>query len=82
MGLIAWVVVGGIAGWLASMMMGSDGRQGCLMDIVLGIVGGLVGGFLLNFLGFGGQLSGINIPTIFTAFFGAVVLLFLKKKLL
>ena len=82
MGIITWIIVGGIAGWLASMIMGDNQQQGCITNIVLGVVGGFVGGYLLNFLGFGGRLSGINIPTIFTAVIGAVVLLFLKNKLL
>ncbi len=82
MGLVSWIIVGGIAGWLASMIMGQNQRQGCLTNIILGVIGASVGGYLLSFLGFGGQLSGINVPTIFTAMVGAIVLLFLKNKLL
>ena len=81
MGLIAWIIVGGLAGWLASIVMGTNEKQGCLMNIVLGIIGAFVGGFLLNFIGIGAKVSGINIASIFTAFVGAVVLLFLKNQL-
>jgi uncharacterized membrane protein YeaQ/YmgE (transglycosylase-associated protein family) len=75
MGLISWIIVGALAGWLASIVMGTNSRQGCLTDIVLGVVGGLVGGFVLNAIGFGGDLSGFNLPTILTAFIGAVIVL-------
>lgn len=79
MGLLSWIIVGGIAGWLASMVMGTNRDQGCLIDIVIGVVGGLIGGFVLSLLGTG-ELTGINIASILTAFIGAVILLFLKKQ--
>jgi uncharacterized membrane protein YeaQ/YmgE (transglycosylase-associated protein family) len=72
MGWLAWIVVGAIAGWLASNMMHS--RLGLLGDIVAGIVGALVGGFLFNAIGAPG-LTGFNIWSLFVAFVGAVVLL-------
>jgi uncharacterized membrane protein YeaQ/YmgE (transglycosylase-associated protein family) len=50
MGIIAWVVLGAVAGWIASMIVGTDREQGWIMNIVLGIVGALVGGFLLDLL--------------------------------
>ena len=49
--LVVWVVVGAIAGWLASIVMGTNGRQGLLQDIVVGVLGGVIGGFLFNALG-------------------------------
>jgi uncharacterized membrane protein YeaQ/YmgE (transglycosylase-associated protein family) len=75
MGIIAWIIVGGLAGWLASIVMGSNRQQGIVMDIILGIVGALVGGFILQALGLGGEVSGINIPSILTAFVGALIVL-------
>lgn len=80
MSIIGWIIVGGLAGWLASMVMGTNAEQGCLVDIILGIVGGLVGGFVLNLVGVGGGVSGINIPSLITAFIGAVILLFAKRQ--
>ncbi len=73
--LLIWIIVGAIAGWLASMVMKTNSSQGLLADIVVGIIGGLIGGFLLNALGVGGAVTGINIASILVAFIGAVVLL-------
>lgn len=73
--LLVWVIVGAIAGWLASIVMKTNRSQGLLADIIVGILGGLIGGFLLNALGVGGAVSGINIASILVAFIGAVVLL-------
>lgn len=80
MSIIGWIIVGGLAGWLASIVMGTNAEQGCLIDIILGIVGGLVGGFVLNLVGVGGGVSGLNIPSLVTAFIGAVILLFAKRQ--
>jgi uncharacterized membrane protein YeaQ/YmgE (transglycosylase-associated protein family) len=81
MGILSWIIVGGIAGWLASMVMGTNERQGCIMDIILGIVGALVGGFLLSAIGMGGDMSGINIGSIITAFIGAVIVIFIWRAI-
>jgi uncharacterized membrane protein YeaQ/YmgE (transglycosylase-associated protein family) len=72
MGLIGWVVLGGIAGWLASMIMKKNSQMGCLANVVVGIVGGVIGGWLL-----GNDLSGFNLGSLLTAVLGAVILLFL-----
>lgn len=77
--IIAWIVVGAIAGWLASLVVRGTGL-GLAGDIVVGIVGGLIGGFLLSLLlpgSFG--VSGINLGSIIVAFIGAVVLLLLVR---
>ena len=74
MGWLAWIIVGGVAGWLASIVMKTDARQGLLMDIVVGIIGAIIGGFLLNAVGMSG-VTGFNIWSLFVAFIGAVVLL-------
>jgi uncharacterized membrane protein YeaQ/YmgE (transglycosylase-associated protein family) len=81
MNILAWLVVGALAGWLASMAMGTNRSQGLLMDIVVGIIGALIGGFVLTLLGFGDTLTGFNIPSIITAFIGAVILLGLMRAL-
>ena len=72
MGWLAWLIVGAISGWLASLVMRTN--QGILMDIVVGIVGAFIGGFLFNLLGAPGA-TGFNIWSVFVAFIGAVVLL-------
>jgi len=72
MGWLAWIIVGGVAGWLASQVMRSP--RGLIMDIVVGIIGAIIGGFLLNAVGTSG-VTGFNIWSVFVAFIGAVVLL-------
>ena len=77
MGIIWWLIVGLIAGWLTGKIMGSSG-QGALMDIIIGLVGALVGGFLMQALGFAGQ--GGMIYTILVATLGAVILTWIYRK--
>ena len=77
-GFIAWIVLGGLAGWLASKFMGTDEQQGILLNIVVGVVGALLGGWLLGL--FGVDVGGAGLIFSFlTAVLGAVVLLFLVK---
>jgi len=73
MGIIAWLVVGLVAGWIGSMIVNRSG-EGPLLDIVLGVVGAFVGGFVFNMLGHSG-VSGLNLYSIFVAVIGAVVVL-------
>ena len=73
MGILAWIIVGLIAGWLAGMVM-RGGGYGVVGDIIVGIVGALIGGFLASTL-FGVGLSGLDIPSIIIAFIGAVILI-------
>ena len=72
LGLLAWIVIGALAGWLAGMAMKS--RGGLLTDIVVGIIGGFLGGFLFNALGLAG-VAGFNLWSIPVAFAGAALLL-------
>jgi len=78
MGWLAWLVIGAIAGWLASIVMKTNQQQGLLMDIVVGIVGAFIGGFLVNQFGSAG-VTGFNVWSLFVAFIGAVVLLGLLR---
>jgi uncharacterized membrane protein YeaQ/YmgE (transglycosylase-associated protein family) len=75
MGILAWIVVGLIAGWLASQVM-RGGGYGLIGDIIVGIVGALIGGFLAaNLLNMPNAVNGINITSLLVAFVGALVLL-------
>jgi uncharacterized membrane protein YeaQ/YmgE (transglycosylase-associated protein family) len=74
--IIVWIVLGGIAGWLASLIMGKDASMGTIANIVVGIVGALIGGFLMNLFGASGA-TGLNLYSLLVAILGAVVLLFL-----
>lgn len=78
MGILSWIVVGLIAGWLAGRVM-KGGGYGLIGDIIIGIVGGLLGGWISTELGLGAGISGINLESIVVAFLGAVVLLALLR---
>ena len=72
MGILAWIVLGGIAGWLAAAVTGR--QQGCLASVIVGIVGAVIGGLLFSFLG-GAGITGFNLWSLIVAFVGAVILL-------
>jgi uncharacterized membrane protein YeaQ/YmgE (transglycosylase-associated protein family) len=77
MGILSWIIVGLIAGWLAGVVM-KGGGYGLVGDIVLGIVGAIVGGWLgSSFLGLG--VSGINIESILVAAVGAIIVVFAAR---
>ena len=79
MGLLSWIVVGAVAGFLANQIMGT--REGLLRMIVLGIVGGLAGGYVAATVLKKGTVDGINIESIVIATIGAVVIVFLARAL-
>jgi uncharacterized membrane protein YeaQ/YmgE (transglycosylase-associated protein family) len=79
MGLLSWIVVGAIAGWLSGQVMKGRGF-GLLGDIIVGVVGGLIGGFLADVLfKVPNAVNGINLTSILVAFLGAIVLLFVAR---
>ncbi len=77
MSIVTWIILGLIAGWLASMV--SKGSGGVIMDIILGIVGAFVGGFVMNFFGASG-VTGFNLYSILVAFIGAVILIAIGRS--
>lgn len=79
-GFLLWILMGGIAGWLASLVMGTRAQQGMLADIAIGILGAFVGGFLFSLVGSAG-VTGFNLWSLFVSFIGAVVLLALGRVL-
>ncbi len=77
MGILAWIVVGLIAGWLAGIVM-RGGGYGLIGDIVVGVIGGVIGGFIaFYFFHVGDPMSGINLQSILVAFAGAVLFILL-----
>ena len=73
MGIVAWIVIGLIAGWLAGLATKGSGF-GLIGDVILGVVGALLGGFLASSLfGVADPISGFNLTTIIVAFIGAVI---------
>lgn len=77
MGIIAWIVLGAIAGFIANQVMGA--REGVVMTIVLGIVGALIGGYLAGTVLGVADVTGLNIESIIVAVVGAVILIFVVR---
>lgn len=75
MGLIITLIVGGVIGWLASIVMRTDAQQGIILNVVVGIVGAFLGNFLGSFFGMGASLDTFSPVGLLWAFIGAVVLL-------
>jgi uncharacterized membrane protein YeaQ/YmgE (transglycosylase-associated protein family) len=74
MSIIGWIVLGGIAGWLASIIMKRNDRMGCITNILAGILGAIVGGWVFTL--FGGQgVTGFNLPSLLVALVGAIIVL-------
>ena len=80
MGIIGWIVLGGLAGWVASMIVGTNGQQGLLGNIVAGIIGGVLGGFIFNLLG-GAGVTGFNLWSFLVALIGALIVLLIWKAI-
>ena len=75
MGPLSWIIFGALAGWAASLIAGTNQRQGCLMNIIVGVVGAFIGGLIIEFVGGGDFNFGFNIRSFLVAVLGAVVLL-------
>lgn len=71
MGILAWIILGAIAGWLTNMIMG--GKEGVIATIILGIIGAVVGGWLAGTVLKVADVTGINIESIIVAVVGAVI---------
>jgi uncharacterized membrane protein YeaQ/YmgE (transglycosylase-associated protein family) len=81
MNLIAWIILGVIAGWLASVIMGTRAQQSILGDVLLGVLGAVVGGFLMNLFG-GAGVTGLNLWSLAVATLGAVLLVAARRAVL
>jgi uncharacterized membrane protein YeaQ/YmgE (transglycosylase-associated protein family) len=76
MGILVWLIVGGVVGWLASIVMRTDAQQGILLNVVVGIVGALLAGFVVSpMLGVGTINEGVSIATFLVSLVGAIILL-------
>lgn len=78
MGILLWIIFGGIVGWVASLIMKTDSQQGIILNIVVGIVGAVVGGWIMDFMG-QSDVTGFNIYSFLVALLGAVVLIAIVK---
>lgn len=77
--ILAWVIIGAIAGWLASKVTGTDAQVNGFGNVVAGIIGALVGGWLLTMLGVTNGYGDFSLTSLLTAFVGAVIVLFAYK---
>ncbi|OBX19937.1 hypothetical protein A9995_05175 [Erythrobacter sp. QSSC1-22B] len=75
MGWIIAIIVGGIIGWLASLVMNRDASMGIFWNIVVGIIGSFIGSFIGTLIGVGATLTSFSLPGLLMSFLGAVVLL-------
>ena len=80
MSIILWLILGALAGWLASLIVGKNRQMGALANIVVGLVGALVGGFVAQFLGFG-SFSQFSIAGLLIAVGGSVIVLLVVNLL-
>jgi uncharacterized membrane protein YeaQ/YmgE (transglycosylase-associated protein family) len=80
MSIIAWIVIGALAGWLASKMLGRDNEMGWMSNILVGILGAIVGGLIMALVG-GDGVSGFNLYSVLVAIGGALLLLFAYNAL-
>jgi len=79
MGILSWIIFGGIAGWLSTKIITPKKKKGCFSEIALGIVGAIVGGLLTSLLG-GKGVTGFNFYSLFIATLGAVIVLWLARE--
>lgn len=78
MGIILWIIFGGLVGWVASMIMKTDGEQGIVLNVIVGVVGAVIGGWLMSVFGESG-VGGFNLYSFFVALLGACVLIAIVK---
>lgn len=86
MELIAWIIVGGLAGWIASLIMNTDRQMGCLTNIIVGMVGSIIGGAIVILLNTGSftlstAFNNFDLASLLVSILGAIVLLALLKLL-
>lgn len=79
MNFIIWIVVGALAGWIASMIMKTDAQMGALANIIVGVVGALLGGWVVGLFGYNVAEGELSIPSILTAIIGACILIAILK---
>lgn len=74
MGIIGWIIIGALAGFIASIITKNNKKMGAFANIFVGIIGGVLGGFIMNLLG-GSGVTGFNIQSLLVAIGGSVILL-------
>lgn len=80
LGFLGWIIIGGLAGWIASKIKGTDEQQGLVLNVLVGVAGGLIGGFLLDLIGVDVAGGGL-IFSFLTCLLGSVILLTIVNKI-
>lgn len=75
MGIISWVVLGALAGWVASIIMKKNSSMGAFANIIVGVIGAFIGGLIMNLFGAPADVTGFNIESFLVALLGSVILL-------
>lgn len=78
MGILLWIIFGGLVGWIASIVMGTNAKQGLVLNIVVGIIGAMIGGMLMSWLG-KSSVTNFNLYSFLVALLGSMVLLGILK---
>lgn len=78
MGIIAWIILGALSGWIASKFTGNDAGMGAMANIIVGIIGAFIGGFVFGLIG-GQGVTGFNLWSVFVSVIGAIILLAIVK---
>lgn len=79
MGIIAWIILGALSGWIASMIMKKNESMGALANIITGIIGAFIGGIVFNLIG-AEKVTGLNIYSVLVSVVGACILLWIVGK--
>ena len=79
MDMIVWIIVGALAGWIASMIMKTDASMGAVANIVVGIIGAFIGGWVVALFGYNINGTQLSVPGLLTAILGSVILLAIIK---
>ena len=78
MDILAWIVFGGLVGWVASLVMKTDAQQGILLNVIVGMLGAVIGGWIMDLLGISG-VGGFTLYSFVVSLVGACVLIFLLR---
>ncbi len=78
MGILLWIIFGALVGWVASLIMKTDGQQGAMLNIIVGIIGAVLGGWVMSLIGEGGT-TGFNLYSFLVALVGACLLIGIVK---
>ena len=74
MGILLWIIFGGIVGWIASLIMGTDSQQGIIMNVIVGVIGAMIGGWVMSSFG-ETAITGFNLYSFLVALLGSVILI-------